>query len=381
MPLLADNGAELLILQQRFNDLGFSLTKGEARALTELDYEMQLAASGVKTLAAALVENLLPGIREVTSELTEGLSEFIAYLRADELERKVIDYERKIANLQSNLQKLRSGEGTFMPGVRDKRIQAAEQQLAAYTELLNKARASIEETSGGEPLITVTTGQVGGIESLETNIQSRLDIIRNGLATENELIWTAYEERKAAIDEALANELIAQDEHNQLALELRQQAIDSQAALDDKERKARTQAYSGMFGDLASLMNTESRALFEVGKTAAIAQSIINGHSAAVDAYEKGEHIGGPPLGYAFMAAAIAATSVHIQALRAQQFGRNDSGGNATAAAATETTTLQQSVTIAIPEASSGGYSRDQVVDLIGEINNAVGDGVELRAS
>lgn len=85
-----------------------------------------------------------------------------------------------------------------------------------------------------------------------------------------------------------------------------------------------------MLTDLGSLRNSKSKTAFEIGKKAAIAETVINTASAAMKAYTSLAVIPivGPVLGAAAAGAAIAAGAVQIQNINAQEFkgGQADSG-------------------------------------------------------
>lgn len=82
--------------------------------------------------------------------------------------------------------------------------------------------------------------------------------------------------------------------------------------------------------NLASLMNSKSRKMFEIGKVAAIAETAINTARSAMGAYAALAPIPvvGPALAVAAAGAAIAAGAVQIQNIKSQQF----SGGGGTVA-------------------------------------------------
>ena len=87
--------------------------------------------------------------------------------------------------------------------------------------------------------------------------------------------------------------------------------------------KQKLQIASSIFGNLSSLMNTESRKMFEIGKAASIAGAIVDGIAAVQGAYKQGAKIGGPPLGAAFAASAAVATLANIKNIQSTQHVRS----------------------------------------------------------
>jgi hypothetical protein len=140
---------------------------------------------------------------------------------------------------------------------------------------------------------------------------------------------------------------------------------------------------------MSGLMNTQSRKMFEIGKAAAIAETIINTYKAATGAYSALASIPyvGPALGAAAAAAAVAAGLANVQMIRSQTFG---GGGGAVG-------TFQASPTTGLPVGSPapsagasqqpqrqtvlldlrGGSARDQEVAerLVETLNEHEGDG------
>ena len=147
--------------------------------------------------------------------------------------------------------------------------------------------------------------------------------------------------------------------------------------VEEQKNKAIATATSG----LVSLMNSNSRKLFEVGKAAAIANTIISGIEEVSHAFRWGTNMGGPYLGAAFAAAAAAGVAMRVQQINSTKFG---SSGGATSIGSggtpvVNTQTQTQVASIQIVGNNNATFTRDQVVGLIGAINEAVGDGVKLE--
>lgn len=92
----------------------------------------------------------------------------------------------------------------------------------------------------------------------------------------------------------------------------------------DKFRWAKTEsAMMGALGNLSSLMNSHSKTMFNIGKVAAIAETVINTYKSATGAYAALAPIPviGPALGAAAAAAAIAAGVANVQQIKSRTFG------------------------------------------------------------
>jgi hypothetical protein len=93
-----------------------------------------------------------------------------------------------------------------------------------------------------------------------------------------------------------------------------------------------TDAVASMFGNLSSLMQSGNKKMFEIGKTAAKAQTVVSTISSAQKSYESlaGIPIVGPALGAAAAAAAVVAGGVRLNAINSTSFA----GGGSTSGAA-----------------------------------------------
>lgn len=88
------------------------------------------------------------------------------------------------------------------------------------------------------------------------------------------------------------------------------------AAIEMQSNMNRLNIASGIFGNLSTLMNSHSKKVFEIGKTAAIAGTIVNTARGIMEAWALGPILG--PIG----AAAVAAAGVvQLQNIKAQKFG------------------------------------------------------------
>jgi len=146
--------------------------------------------------------------------------------------------------------------------------------------------------------------------------------------SQEELQIAAFESQQEILEQALDQRLLTQQEYANLMEQSQQSHVEAMNAIDQARVSAALNGFQSMFGDLASLMNTENRRLFQIGKAAAIAEAVVSGYRAAVEAWEKGMAIGGPPLAAAFTAASLAKTGALISNISSQSFGGSGSQTN-----------------------------------------------------
>ena len=165
---------------------------------------------------------------------------------------------------------------------------------------------------------------------LDSNIPASTDNGEQEMLDNKERMYKGYYERMQ----------VAQEENNKKMLEDHKLTLENQAQLDQMDMQRRQNLVSGvskMFGDLSTLMGSENRKLFNIGKAAAIAQASIDGIAAAVSSYKFGASIGGPLLGGSFAAASAVATGAMISQIANQQFGGAAQKANVSTAAPAQT--------------------------------------------
>jgi len=179
------------------------------------------------------------------------------------------------------------------------------------------------------------------LERLREHMGSRLDLLRESLMEEGELETERFMDRMEELHEMRELELVGEEEHQQMMRGLAEQhhdklnAIEQRAAderqrIQEQEAQARQAVVDGMMNNMVSLMNSGSKEMFRIGKIAAVAQALLAGREAVVNSYNAGTRIGGPPLGAAFAATAVAATAAQIASVKSTTFGGGAVTGGST---------------------------------------------------
>lgn len=206
---------------------------------------------------------------------------------------------------------------------------------SAATPKINATKESMKKVSEVQRLMLENQQKFSeSLLATAADAQASYEFINTSLdaALAQELITVEeYNAEKLAIQEQqFANEQMALAAHEGIVFKtkedfaaatevLNQQQAAKKAALDaaNKKReedvnKQRLQAFSGFFGNLASLSQSSSAELAAIGKAAAITQATIDGLVAIQGAYKSGATIGGPALGAAFAGAAAIATAANV---------------------------------------------------------------------
>lgn len=287
--------------------------------------------------------------------------------KADEAESKKPDISGK---LQADLDKQFAIRLKYQERISDiqKIYAAGEIDLARKTELEKlalkeraEARASEALSSASvkpesDPLLAMIKAKERGAalrKQMEDDAAAAYDTIRQNLQTQEEAENERYQSRMDRLQMFLEFNKDKQEEINAVMEREQARHQGKMAALEQARFQQQVQGAQMAFGNLSSLMNTESRKLFQIGKVAAIAEATISGIEASIHAYKFGTKIGGPALGAAFAATAAVATGVKIAQLKSQQFG----GGGTVSAGGSGTPGIYQP---SQPQIPSGPVSQEE---------------------
>ena len=179
------------------------------------------------------------------------------------------------------------------------------------------------------------------LQRLREANMSELQILADKQMAEIEIINAGWEQ-KLLTDESW-NALMAETKqrHEDEISAIEQEAADERARIAKEEADRKNAIMAGAMSGLTTLMNSENRKMFEIGKAAAIAQSIISTYTGMTKALELGW-----PMGPIAAAAIGAAGFANVASIRSQSFG----GGGSTATGS-NTTAVNAAST---PTASSG---------------------------
>lgn len=231
-------------------------------------------------------------------------------------------------------------------------------------------------------------------EKLREQLAKRLEVIREANLTEREATLEKYaienEDLAAALEQKMLTEqewaeqsrlLKAREEEELTSIE--EKAAKARADIAEQEAKNKQAIMGDALSALTTLMNGESRKMFEIGKVAAIAQSIMSTYTGATKALELGW-----PMGPIAAAAITTAGFANVAKIKSQSFGGGSSGGSA-GAGASNTAQLNQAAqpvqqreqTVANISLQGDTFSRESVKGLMEQMNELADDGMRFRVT
>ncbi len=382
--------------------------------------------------------------------IKEGLAEFgVGISEGEENARRLLNIQEQIANQQQIIAKAgdvgQPSDSPFITAAEAeiKSLRAIEAQLKetvegsseaqdSYNELLNRGTdkangfagslrrtaealreareeaakglgdALGEESSDGRGTNTPGKPEDEPITDTERDkLEKRLESIREANMSERELTLEKFALENEDLNTALENELITKQEWADQAAGQKQREEDKLTSIEDKASDARKKlaaieadfkkkALGDALSAMSTLMNSESRKMFEIGKAAALAQAVVDGYAAITGAYKVGASIGGPALGAAYGAAAGLATFQQIQKIRSASFsgggGGGGSGGGGGGGSVTQGINNQSEpvkppteTMVANLNITGQNFDRRTVIGLVEQINDLQEDGMRIR--
>jgi hypothetical protein len=267
---------------------------------------------------------------------------------ADELLENVGFIDEALIDLTDTVTDLRKHKsGNFWWTAREeKSLQTAIQRLADYkTQLLATGGIDAPAGRGGSPV---------DVEFQKKKAAVVLEIQKQA-GIEQSLQQQAIDDRQ---QEQLRILMAANKEQYALDVTAKKEAADQKAANDQLARDTAMTALA----DLGSLMNTESRRAFEVGKVASIASTIIKTYEGATSAFASGAKIH-VAVGIAAAAAAVAAGLANVQKIQSTQFG-GGGGGSPSVPNISPSNIGPQAQTVAQPTATVGELTGGAAVEV-----------------
>lgn len=210
-----------------------------------------------------------------------------------------------------------------------KQVEEQEKLVAANAATSEARNANYLEKTG-----KLVSGEESASSMKINQTPTEIDYFKSRMELEMEFYASSVENANAYANEILAiddymNGTIQQQEGRRRAQELI--AEKKNAQLKQMTWQEAANGISGALGNLAVLMQSKNKQLFEIGRAAALAQNVVDTIQSAASSYAFGSRLGGPILGAAFAATAVVAGAVRAsQLMSAQPSGGGNVGGGYT---------------------------------------------------
>lgn len=318
IPLLKDGGHGFKLFGDEAQKAGGILSTKTLDAADRMSAIFLIAENSAKGFKNQLAEGLLPTVRDL-SGLFIGLSEnqSIASATADGLATSMkavaavlvgtvaaVDLAGKsvgalAASLvsKSNVESAVSGlsesfeqYATLLNGIWDAgkgKDGEMNQRVETLAEMFKKLREESGSIAGGEEVNAALQQDVDKrLEILRQASMSELQILEQKRNQEFDFLLETFDQKTAMFEsqrqsgleltsEQLAQEQALMDEYRALDLASQQRYEKSKTEIQKRETDARRSTLMTALGTISTLMNSENKKLFEVGKLAAIANATV----------------------------------------------------------------------------------------------------------
>ena len=428
-PLVSALGRQFLGLAEDAGGVGEAAAKSfnvvvdgiaiVANALDAMDRKLLESETAVDQFALAFRIGLLEIAREIVEIPTAAINELIGLInnipgvKEDFLgmsdfglviQGQINDTKDEIGTLQSALndELMKPLNGDLFKRLVVEAQEAAEASAAAAGEITGGTTGGRGTNTPGDQDAPEGAPEGEPITDTERDkLEKRLEFIREANMSERELTLEKFALENEDLNTALENELITKQEWADQAAAQKQREEDKLTSIEDKASDARKKlaaieadfkkkALGDALSAMSTLMNSESRKMFEIGKAAALAQAVVDGYAAITGAYKVGASIGGPVLGAAYGAAAGLATFQQIQKIRSASFsgggGGGGSGGGGGGGSVTQGINNQSEpvkppteTMVANLNIQGQNFDRRTVIGLVEQINDLQEDGMRIR--
>ena len=336
---------------------------------------LNVAYEATKAAALSVAASIATGFDSTVNAskiAINGLIEIANNLPGIDLEQLTVGESEFVSNIRGMAEKANEGFAKAVDAMHKKAMEPLpSEQLDEWVSVVAEKSEAAAKASADAKALEREQALIDAEDQLSFDAeqyQLRLDAL------------AAYEEAKLGTIRLYKSEEIKTEKDAQQA----------KINLAKAEAKARRQITTDMLANLSTLMDTENRKLFQIGKVAALANATINGYEAVVSSYARGAEIGGPALGAAYAATAGIATAVQIANIASTNYG---SGGGGVASAAGSSTPVSDATQVGGPaqqqervfrfEGVDPGslYSGEQLVRLADSLVELQNDGYRLVPS
>jgi hypothetical protein len=221
-----------------------------------------------------------------------------------------------------------------------------------------------------------TSGTRGGART--NPLIAQLESVQVALMTQEEAQIASFERQQETLQQALEQRLLTQQEYNALMEEAQSRHSDRMTQIDVYRYGTGLDKAGQFLGDMASAFQGGNEKMLRIAKVFGAAQALISAWQGAAEALKLPF-----PQNLAAFAKVLATGLGAVQAIKGVTAGSGATGGAAgaiggtAAAAAPAAPSVSRNVAISL----TGGdiFSRDQVINLINRINEAVEDGAVVR--
>jgi hypothetical protein len=326
IPLLNQGAEGLGKLNQEARDFGVAVGPEAAKASAKFNEDLDRLQSAFSGIYIAIAQRVVPILAELTEQFVILMREMKLAESAGQLAEKVlggIAYYAALAkgNIEgltasfagwkqvlSSLGSLDFAQAnkqfqdmvTNLDNIEKRMLGSLQRIRQQNMGLLSGADAilSADGFTGGSnnkrnaPTIASASATAGGggttpqqeYDYEKARIEARLVAIREGLLTEEETKYEAYQKDLMAVEEALNKKILLEQDAAALRLQIEKKFQDEKAKLDQESWNAQLSGYASFFGSMGKVAESWGKKNNAVSKALGIAQALISTYVGATKA-------------------------------------------------------------------------------------------------
>jgi len=282
-----------------------------------------------------------------------------------------------------------------------------EGQAATLQAQINAARGAPTATTGGEKppqMEDTSTAQkeLDKLNQLKAVLAEKYTVIRQSFLDEVELENQKYAMDQQILLDAYNTKFISEQqyktdlenlelEHQNKMSQIVNQGNMTRNKWDAMSGADRVKTVAGFLQQMTAATANSSKEMFEINKAASLAQGLVTAYKTVMDAYKFGNEIGGPYVGAAMAAVAGAAQFATLSSIASSQYqGGSTAAPSGIGQTAAGVTPVQQVNSAGQSGGGNSGqvvnislqgnsFNRDQVRNLLTQINDVISEGSVLR--
>lgn len=276
-------------------------------------------------------------------------------------------------------------------------LQLDKDQAAQLIEARAASAAELAAILGNQPPVDPLGAEGGAtVDEIRARLQGQVDTIAEFNALRLEQLQSQQDQELAILQARRDADLLSAAEFEALKAGIEKEGADARKQTAEAERAAKVGIYGSMFDNVAALMQTGSKKLFNIGKIASVSAGLVSAYESVMHAYKEGTKIGGPIVGAAYAATAGIAQAANLMRLKSASFGGGGSvstsgggggstpttgaGGGGVPGEGGTNAAPQLRPTVAISLAGSM-FSADTVRELLTQINEQIADGATIKVT
>lgn len=386
-----------------------------AKSAAQFNDNMTRISEALKAVGIGIANDMLPSLTRLSEEFIFARKNGIGFMEMLRMGLRTGNYEEQLAKIREEIEmvnkefglfnapkeprieSLKRQEKTLMDVIaRTKELQAAENMMGPPADAVSKEKApQMVDSKKAEE-------DAKKLEDLKIREAERLEVLAQSFMTEAQLEQLKFEQQQTQLNAAMQNKMITEEQYRMWLEQLENEHGSRMTEIVKKNQtdteKFRNQSLQKQAKDVATFLQqmtastaNSSKEMFAINKAASLASGIVTAYETIMDAYKFGTKIGGPPVGAAFAAVAGAAQFAQLRSIASAQFNGASTAAPSTIGQTAAGVTPVQSVNGAGQASGGGGgqtvnialqgnsFNREQVRDLITQINEVISDGSTLR--